>query len=79
MKPPARNQRRATDRLNTALARIAATADLLEQFEPSNGNGNGNKEVTALPIMKKLASQLSEAIDEAYAAISDIRHVTDQL
>lgn len=54
------HQQRASERLNIALARIHASAGLLE----------------AGPVLKK---QIEEAIEEAYAALNDIRDVAAQL
>lgn len=59
------NQSRASDRLNVALARISAAAELVDQFEP------GADKQTAATVLRK---QLTEAIDEAHAALVDIRH-----
>jgi hypothetical protein len=52
-------QQRASERLNVALARIHAAVGLMEA-------GEG-----AAATLKK---QMEEAIEEAYAALSDIRH-----
>lgn len=64
------NQTRATERLNQALARISAAAELVDQFEP------GADKQTAATILRK---QLGEALDEAHAALGDIRHAASAI
>jgi hypothetical protein len=59
-------QDRATDRLNLALARISAAADLID------GAAGDNKQTAAVTLVRK---QIGEALDEAHTAVGDIRHV----
>ena len=60
------NNQRATDRLNIALARISAAAEMVDQIESM-----ADKQTTAAALRK----QFGEALDEAHAALGDIRHI----
>ena len=62
--PRGKPQQRALDRLNVALAQISASAGLWET--------NTNPDAA-----KTLHKQISDSIDEAYAAMSDLRHAVD--
>jgi hypothetical protein len=63
------NRERATDRLNLALARISAAAEIVEHLE------GPERAATATALRK----QFGEALDEAHAALADIRDVAATL
>jgi hypothetical protein len=65
-----RNKERATDRLNQALSRISAAADMVDKIEGINDKAQA---------AAALRTQLSEAVEEAYAALADIRQLAAAL
>jgi hypothetical protein len=58
-------KQRATDRLNMALARISAGADLVVEA-PDSSNA-------------QIIKQVKEAINDAYGALGDIRRIVGEL
>ena len=63
------NNQRATDRLNLALAKISAAAELVDHFD-------GPDKQTAAATLRK---QLGEGLDEAHAALGDIKHIANTI
>jgi hypothetical protein len=57
-------QQRALDRLNVAIAGVSASTQMIETS-------------TSAEMVTKLREQIEHQVDEAYAAISDIRHALE--
>jgi hypothetical protein len=64
-----KRRERATDRLNLALSRISAAAELVDKMDV----------VDRAAAAAALRTQLSDAVEEAYAALGDIRDVAAAL
>jgi hypothetical protein len=65
-----RNKERATDRLHQALMRVSASVELIDKMDDAALGANA---------AVALRTQLHEGIDEAYAALDDIRHLAATL